>query len=446
MSVNTSKIRRWGLIIVLSAIIFSLLSYAYYEKYYQTGYIVKLGTYNLGLTLDKESISEEYQLIIAGIQEDQEHLDFVGQPKPQYIEVEQWFPKEERTTILNQMRTLLHDKIVAWEIRVDGRLFGIVDHKETGEQILSKVKARYSGAAEERLSFKEQVTLDEITTRPVQLDQPDDIVKKLVVLQAPAKTHTVLEGDTIWDIAIRYNLTMDELLIKNPNMGDRIKPGQIVMLSPEVYPLNVLSDVTIEEQVDVPYEVERVASSSGIKPREGIQGLKSVSYLVEKVNGTEIERSIIQEEIIKAPVNRIEVKKARVQVASVTMSVKNTGFIWPTDGGIITSQYGQRNGRLHKGIDISGTSSLDIRAVAAGEVTFSGSKGDYGNLIIITHENGLTTYYAHMKKNLVSAGDQVKAGQSIAVMGRTGNATGVSVHFEVREKGRALNPLGYISQ
>lgn len=93
-------------------------------------------------------------------------------------------------------------------------------------------------------------------------------------------------------------------------------------------------------------------------------------------------------------------KKAKIQVASTYKSSKNSGFIWPAVGGIVTSPFGQRNGRLHKGIDIAGTSSLDIRAAASGEVTFAGKKGDYGKLIIITHDNGLTTYYALTKKNL----------------------------------------------
>lgn len=446
MNLNLSKVKKWGLVIFLVAITLSLFSYFFYKQYYQSGYVVKLGIYDLGMTSDKEGVNREYQNILMELQKNQEHLNYVEQPSPHYSEVRTWFLKDEKTNIADQMKTLLQDEIVAWEIRVDDELIGIMDHKESGEQILDRVKSRFSSEEGELLSFKEQVTLSEVESRPVQLDTPDDVEDKLTTLLLPAKTHIVKEGDTIWDIAIQYNLTMDELQIKNPTMGDKIKPGEIVQISPEVRKLNVLSETTIEEELAVPFEIELIASSSGIKAREGLEGVKRVSYLVEKENGIEIEQSVLEEEIIKQPINQIKIKEMKVQVASAKMTSTDKGFIWPADGGIITSPYGMRNGRLHKGIDIAGTSSLDIRAAAAGEVTFSGTKGGFGNLIIISHSNGLTTYYAHNKKNLVSVGDRVKTGESIAVMGRTGNATGVSIHFEVREKGKALNPIRYVIQ
>jgi len=447
MNLNLSKVKKWGLVIFLVAITLSLFSYFFSKQYYQSGYIVKLGIYDLGMTSDKEGVHREYQNILMELQKNQEHLNYVEQPRPHYSEVRMWFLKDEKINIADQMKTLLQDEIVAWEIRVDDELIGMMDHKESGEQILDRVKSRFSSEEGELLSFKEQVTLSEVESRPVQLDTPDDVEDKLTTLLVPAKTHIVKEGDTIWDIAIQYNLTMDELQIKNPTMGDKIIPGEIVQISPEVRKLNVLSETTIEEELAVPFEIELIASSSGIKAREGLEGVKRVSYLIEKENGIEVGRSMLEEEIIKQPISQVIIKEMKVQVASTKdMTITDKGFIWPADGGIITSSFGKRNGRLHKGIDIAGTSSLDIHAAAAGEVTFSGTKGDYGNLIIISHSNGLTTYYAHNKKNLVSVGDRVKTGESIAVMGRTGNATGVSIHFEVREKGKALNPIQYVSQ
>ena len=74
-----------------------------------------------------------------------------------------------------------------------------------------------------------------------------------------------------------------------------------------------------------------------------------------------------------------------------------------------------------------------------------GWKGSYGYLVIITHDNGVQTYYAHNSSLLVSAGDKVYQGQAIAKAGSTGNSTGVHCHFEVRVGGRAVNPLNYLS-
>jgi len=76
-------------------------------------------------------------------------------------------------------------------------------------------------------------------------------------------------------------------------------------------------------------------------------------------------------------------------------------------------------------------------------VTFSGYRGAYGRLVIIDHGNGYSTYYAHNTSNLVSSGQRVSQGQTIATMGVSGNATGSHLHFEIRRNGRPVNPMGH---
>ena len=84
-------------------------------------------------------------------------------------------------------------------------------------------------------------------------------------------------------------------------------------------------------------------------------------------------------------------------------------FVWPFDGPI-NSPYGNRNGRPHDGIDIGGDEGDAIVASASGEVVFEGKLGGYGNLIVVKHDNGYFTAYAHNEKNLVDKGDRVKQG------------------------------------
>ncbi|HKQ97108.1 MAG TPA: M23 family metallopeptidase [Candidatus Polarisedimenticolia bacterium] len=120
-------------------------------------------------------------------------------------------------------------------------------------------------------------------------------------------------------------------------------------------------------------------------------------------------------------------------------------FAWPLQGRI-TGPYGRRgkNGH-HAGIDIDGRSGDPICAAASGVVVEAGPDGSYGRRIVIDHGDGLTTLYAHAEKLLVHEGDTVHGGQRIALVGRSGNARGTHLHFEVRHDGRTVNPNPYLS-
>ena len=115
--------------------------------------------------------------------------------------------------------------------------------------------------------------------------------------------------------------------------------------------------------------------------------------------------------------------------------------------GTITSRFGNvsrvRSG-AHTGLDIAASTGTGIKAAASGTVTFSGWKGSYGYMVVVSHGNGVQTYYAHCSKLYVSAGDKVKQGQKIAAVGSTGNSTGSHLHLEVRVNGVAYNPQNYV--
>ena len=98
----------------------------------------------------------------------------------------------------------------------------------------------------------------------------------------------------------------------------------------------------------------------------------------------------------------------------------------------------------HTGLDISASTGTPIKAAAGGTVTFSGRKGSYGNMVVITHSNGVQTYYAHCNSLNVSAGQTVSQGQTIGTVGSTGNSTGPHLHLEVRVNGVAYNPQNYV--
>ena len=117
-------------------------------------------------------------------------------------------------------------------------------------------------------------------------------------------------------------------------------------------------------------------------------------------------------------------------------------YILPAKG-TISSGYGMRRGRMHKGIDIAAPIGTPIVAAASGEVIFAGwNTGGYGNLVKLRHPDGSVTFYAHNNRVMVRNGQRVRQGQLIAEMGSTGRSTGPHLHFEIRPNGStAINPM-----
>ena len=117
------------------------------------------------------------------------------------------------------------------------------------------------------------------------------------------------------------------------------------------------------------------------------------------------------------------------------------GFAMPTSSRVITSQFGRRWGRMHKGLDIKVYIGDTIRAAFDGKIRVVNYEGSgYGNYVVIRHNNGLETIYGHMSKHLVREDQNVRAGDPIGLGGNTGRSTGSHLHFETRLCGVALNP------
>lgn len=150
----------------------------------------------------------------------------------------------------------------------------------------------------------------------------------------------------------------------------------------------------------------------------------------------------------KKVVKKVTVSSTTINSA-ITPSNKKTNigiaFAYPVASPNISSGFGSRWGRTHKGIDFAASTGTNIYASAGGTVTFAGwNSGGYGYLVIISHGNGVQTYYAHCSSVLCSVGQQVSQGQLIAKVGSTGRSTGAHLHFEIRLNGVAYNPALYL--
>lgn len=130
---------------------------------------------------------------------------------------------------------------------------------------------------------------------------------------------------------------------------------------------------------------------------------------------------------------------------NTTETAADRWWCYPLVGAKVISPYGRRSGRSHTGVDLKTVARDTIRAAFAGTVVWSKPMSGYGNLVRITHANGLETYYSHNTKNLVREGDRVRVGQPIALTGQTGRASTPHLHFEVRINGRHLNPATFFN-
>ncbi len=289
---------------------------------------------------------------------------------------------------------------------------------------------------------------------------------KLNETKQAKKYYTVKDGDTIYGIAIANGLTEKQLIALNPNIGDNIYTGDQLVISNEVNYVRVKVMKTETRTVDVAYDVEKTNDASLFKgtskvTRKGVKGEDTVTELVTYIDGQRVSSQEISRVRTKEPVTekvKVGTRSTRVNSSSggYNISVSARGFVWPAPAcTYISSPYGWRilYGRsdFHTGIDLTlpggGSTGAVIVASLDGTVeSIQRTNTGYGNSLVINHGGGVKTRYAHCLAGSisVSVGQRVTAGQAIARVGRTGNATGPHLHFEIIINGSTVNPLPYI--
>ena len=258
-----------------------------------------------------------------------------------------------------------------------------------------------------------------------------------------ATEYTVQAGDTIENVAFNNKISPEELLLSNTALTSTtnlLYPGQklkIVETNPQI---SVVEESYVVEDIESQYTTEERYDDNTVIGQdkviqEGENGLERVSQKVRKVNGIINYVDPQGKTVLKEPVSRIIVKgnKYIPDVGSTT------SWGWPTDSGwTLSSGYVWRTNpvtgkrELHGGLDISGTGyGSKIYATNNGRVKEAGYHYSYGNHVIIDHNNGYLTLYAHMSRINVKVGQVVARGDVIGYVGMTGTATGPHVHYEI---------------
>ncbi|PKM84018.1 MAG: peptidase [Firmicutes bacterium HGW-Firmicutes-13] len=359
---------------------------------------------------------------------------------------------EEPEKVKKELQDYLTYKVEAYQIVLNDTDTFMVKGREEYEKVLELVKGEYITDKQKIVDvfIEDDISYRIVMAESTKIMKAEEAAQFLLQGRNRRNVYLVSRGDTLWGIAHAQNTTVSRLQENNPQLnGDKLNIGDEINLNVVDPLINVVVVQEVTSEVPIPYETRYSYDSKMWRTQSkvvtpGEQGLKEVTYLVTAKNGVEIAREVLEEKVIKEPVTREMIKGTAVPNSA---EMVGTGrFIWPAASGRITSYFGIRNGRMHTGIDIASSKGTPVYAADSGTVTFSGYSGGYGRLVIISHGNGYSTYYAHNTSNLVSMGQRVTQGQTIATIGSTGNATGYHVHFEIRRNGTSINPLQFFSK
>lgn len=253
------------------------------------------------------------------------------------------------------------------------------------------------------------------------------------------------EGEKLVSVEFSHELTAKEVTVPTDAVKTAVEALGVIVRqlknSDPAITVTVIKDVVKNEEI--PYDVEyrnnktMYEGTEKVK-RAGKNGLRYIEGQIIEVNGKESSSEIVLEDVLEEPVTEIIEEGTKP-------TGKGTGkLIVPTNGGYLSSGFGQRGGRMHKGIDIARPDTYTIVAADTGRVTFTGTDGGYGKKVVIDHGNGMKTVYAHLASVTVKKGQVIEQGKRIGIMGKTGWATGIHLHFEVIVKGSYKNPTNYI--
>lgn len=331
-------------------------------------------------------------------------------------------------------------------VKVDGETVGACAEQSQAEQVLADIKAQYTpDDAGAQVDFLQEVKVETIQAPTELLMSESDLFDKLTQTSMQAQTYKVDETDTMTSIAQEQGMLLKDLLALNPDVvPERMAPGLEITIKAAAPLVSVQVQKTVNYTEEVPFDTitrENAELTQGETQvaQEGENGAAEVSADVIEVNGVEQDRTILSRVVTKEPVDKI------VQVGTKASGVGSGSLIKPVAGGVITSGYKFRWGRMHKGLDYGTPIGTSVRAADSGRVVTSEfSHGGYGYYVVIDHGNGMKTLYGHNSQLLVSPGDTVEQGQTIALSGNTGNSTGPHCHFEVIINGENVDPASYV--
>ncbi|WP_425446059.1 peptidoglycan DD-metalloendopeptidase family protein [Dethiothermospora halolimnae] len=355
----------------------------------------------------------------------------------------------DKDDIKSKIKNNITVKVEGYSLKVDGQDLAILDNKMSANKILEDLKAKYlEGVKSDKIkevSFFQDINITKKFVDFSEIIETEKAYNLISIGKDEIKKYVVQEGDTISQLSVRYDISLKDIKKANPEIDlDKLQIGQTLKLT---IPKPLISVKVIEEteyKEQIPYEVRYEETDSMYQgdskiKKQGEKGEKIVEAEIIWKDGVEINKDLINEQIIKEPTEQIVLKGTKRRPKTMAYG----SFRNPSRGSL-TSRYGPRWGSNHNGIDIGMSTGTPVKATDGGKVIFAGWNNSYGYLVKIDHENGYVTYYAHNSKLKVKKGDRVYRGQVISLSGATGNVTGPHLHFEVRKNGQPIDPLKFL--
>ncbi len=428
----------WGIafIIVMTAVMVQNAAIDASEVY--------MGDVYLGTTADTDAIDAYYEALQADISAS-------GYYETQFDSVLRFEAvkcKEDALTQTADLNKLIEDHMAyatyGYALYVDGEEFVAFRTQADADAFLKRVKNLYVDSAE-NAEFYENVAVERVQVLPKEVETVDFAIEKVLGGKEELETYVVEKGDTTWDIANRFGLSVEELAGANGEVDlTRLQIGQTISLNTPKPWFQVVTTETVEEEQPIIgttyYEknADMYVGEQKIKT-QGKDGLKNVVIEKTYINGRLEQEQVVSEEVVVEPVHTV------MLTGSKWREVAASGEFVNPASGVLTSRFGTRWGRMHEGIDIGAPTGTPIRAADAGVVTAARYITGYGYTVILDHGNGINTLYGHASALLVEVGQTVEKNETIARVGTSGSTTGSCLHFEVRLNGEPIDPLPYVN-
>lgn len=397
---NILKRNRNNILVILITLLFTTII-LYFNVYKFNGYKVSIGKDTITFVKSKQEFNKVYEELQSEIKSKYSDIVIKSDFTLDKAKVDDDAMFISGGNLKKIMLKRFNITVDAFLMKSDNKKVAYVVSENQGKEVLNSIKDYYS----------KNTKLNSITKVNIQ--------NKISYERVKIKAGDLYDNAEIIQAIIKHNKDAKTPLIAVRVVGNVVKEQAIQHTT------------IIKSSNELINGVNKVA-------REGMDGMKEVTTEVISINNNGVSQKVLKAEI------KIPMQSKEIYVGNYKPTVLEVAYISSPSRGSISSSFGQRWGKMHKGIDIAANNGARINAALDGTITFAGWQEGYGNVIKMDHGDNIETTYAHCSSITVKKGEVVNQGEKIGEVGSTGNSTGPHLHFEIRENGEPKNPEKYI--